>query len=209
MSDAIVLPEEIALFPIRGCILLPGQHLPLNVFEPRYLNMIDDAMSSDKFIGMIQTTDQGTPTLPALERVGTVGRIASHSETDDGRYLIVLEGIIRFTMREERNRVKPYRVASVDYSDFEDDLDPQSLTDTAFRDRFLSTLRRFFDTAGLDADWDSLDQVPLSAVVDKVAMAAPFDPMTKQSLLSAQTSIQRADRLHAYMEAACDAGGEA
>ena len=204
MSEAIVLPEEVALFPIRGCILLPGQHLPLNVFEPRYLNMIDDAMADGKFIGMIQSTDQGTPSLPALERIGTVGRLVSHSETEDGRYLVVLEGLIRFTMREELNRMKPYRVASADYTGFEDDLDPQSLTDPQFRTAFLSSLRRFFEKTGLEADWDSLEQAPLTAVVDKVAMAAPFDAMTKQSLLSAQTATIRADRLLAYMEAVSD-----
>ncbi|MEQ8404579.1 MAG: LON peptidase substrate-binding domain-containing protein [Oceanicaulis sp.] len=204
MTDGVEPPGELALFPIRGCILPPGEHLPLNVFEPRYLNMIDDAMAGDRYLGMIQPADGGTPDLPALERVGTAGRIVSHSETEDGRYLIVVSGVMRFTMTEELNRLTPYRVAKADYRGFERDLDPQPLSGGEAKDQFLSRLRRFFTLTGLEADWDSLERAPLNAVVDKVAMAAPFDPDAKQALLTAPTPADRAERLSAFMDAALD-----
>lgn len=207
MTEGVEPPSELPLFPIRGCILPPGEHLPLNVFEPRYLNMIDDAMAGDRHIGMIQPGDGGTKDKPGLERVGTAGRIVSHSETEDGRYLIVLAGVMRFTVSAELDRLTPYRMARADYRGFEHDMEPRPLTDNAGRKAFLTRLRRFFDLAGLEADWDSIERAPLNAVVDKVAMAAPFDPDAKQALLTAPTSVDRAERLSAFMDAALDAAG--
>lgn len=206
MTEGVEPPGEIALFPIRGCILPPGEHLPLNVFEPRYLNMIDDAMAGDRHIAIIQPTHGGAPEKPALEAVGTAGRIVSHSETQDGRYLIVLFGVMRFKLAGEIERQTPYRLGRTDYRGFEGDLDPNPLTDDAARARFLSRLKRFFNLTGLEADWDSLERAPLGAVVDKVAMAAPFDPDAKQALLIAPTPADRAERLSAFMDAALDAG---
>lgn len=207
MSEGVEPPGELALFPIRGCILPPGEHLPLNVFEPRYLNMIDDAMAGDRHIGIIQPGEGGTKDAPALETVGTAGRIVSHSETEDGRYLIVLAGVMRFTLAAELDRKVPYRMARADYRGFEQDLDPRPLSDDVGRAAFLERLRRFFDLAGLDADWDSLERAPLNAVVDKVAMAAPFDPDAKQALLTAPKLADRAERLSAFMDAALNAAG--
>jgi len=205
MTEGVEPPGEMPLFPIRGCILPPGEHLPLNVFEPRYLNMIDDAMAGDRYIGMIQPAEGGTAEFPALERVGTAGRIVSHSETEDGRYLLVLAGVMRFRIGEELKRLTPYRMARVDYRGFERDLDPQPLANGEAQARFLSRLRRFFALTGLEADWDSLERAPLNAVVDKVAMAAPFDADAKQALLTAPTPADRAERLSAFMDAALDA----
>lgn len=204
MTEGVEPPGELPLFPIRGCILPPGEHLPLNVFEPRYLNMIDDAMAGDRYIGMIQPADGGTPEKPALERVGTAGRIVSHSETEDGRYLLVVAGVMRFTLAEELDRLTPYRMARADYRGFERDLDPQPLTAGEAKAQFLARLRRFFALTGLEADWESIERAPLNAVVDKVAMAAPFDTDAKQALLTAPTPADRADRLSAFMDAALD-----
>ncbi|MGJ3231865.1 MAG: LON peptidase substrate-binding domain-containing protein [Oceanicaulis sp.] len=204
MTESVEPPGELPLFPIRGCILPPGEHLPLNVFEPRYLNMVDDAMAGDRYLGMIQPSGGGTPELPALERVGTAGRIVSHSETEDGRYLIVLAGVMRFTMAEEVRRLTPYRVARADYRGFERDLEPQPLATGEAKRAFLARLRRFFALTGLEADWESLERAPLNAVVDKVAMAAPFDSDAKQALLTAPTPADRAERLSAFMDAALD-----
>ncbi|MEQ8433052.1 MAG: LON peptidase substrate-binding domain-containing protein [Oceanicaulis sp.] len=204
MTEGVEPPGELALFPIRGCILPPGEHLPLNVFEPRYLNMIDDAMAGARYLGMIQPSGGGTPDMPSLERVGTAGRIVSHSETEDGRYLIVLAGVMRFTMVEELNRLTPYRMARADYRGFETDLDPQPLSNGEAQAAFLARLRKFFALTGLEADWDSLERAPLNAVVDKVAMAAPFDADVKQALLTAPTPADRAERLSAFMDAALD-----
>lgn len=204
MTEGVEPPGELPLFPIRGCILVPGEHLPLNVFEPRYLNMIDDAMAGDRHIGVIQPTSGGPRERPALERVGTVGRIVSHSETEDGRYLIVLAGVMRFSIAEELDPLTPYRVARVDYRGFEHDLAPGLLNEETDRTAFFRRLRRFFDLTGLDADWDSIERAPLGPVVDKVAMAAPFDADAKQALLTAPTIKDRAERLSAFMDAALD-----
>ena len=207
MTEGVEPPGELPLFPIRSCILPPGEHLPLNVFEPRYLNMIDDAMAGDRHIGVIQPTEQGPRERPALERVGTAGRIVSHSETEDGRYLIVLAGVMRFSVSEELDPKTPYRMARADYRGFEHDLEPRPLTGDDHRAAFLTRLRRFFDLTGLEADWESIERAPLGAVVDKVAMAAPFDADAKQALLTAPTPADRAERLSAFMDAALDSAG--
>lgn len=206
MTEGVEPPAELPLFPIRGCILPPGEHLPLNVFEPRYLNMIDDCMAGDRHLGIIQPTGAGPKDRPVLERVGTAGRIVSHSETEDGRYLLVLMGVMRFRLSDEPDRVKPYRVGVADYRGFEDDLTPRPLTDDDQRTMFLSRLKRFFAVTGLEADWDSLERAPLGAIADKVAMAAPLDPDAKQALLTAPTPSDRIERLAAFMDAVLDAG---
>ncbi|XBQ17297.1 MAG: LON peptidase substrate-binding domain-containing protein [Oceanicaulis sp.] len=207
MTDALEPPGELPLFPIRGCILPPGEHLPLNVFEPRYLNMVDDAMAGDRYLGVVQPAAGGPKERPNLQSVGTAGRIVSHSETEDGRYLIVLAGVMRFTLAEELDRMTPYRMARADYRDFTEDLTPKPLTGADEQAAFLTRLRRFFALTGLEADWESIERAPLHAVVDKVAMAAPFDPEAKQMLLVAPTPAERAERLSAFMDAALDSAG--
>lgn len=209
MSEGVEPPGEMPLFPIRGCILPPGEHLPLNVFEPRYLNMVDDAMHGDRHIAMIQPCDGGTREAPALERIGTAGRIVSHSETEDGRYLIVLQGVMRFRLIDKVDRQTPYRMGRADYRGFEHDLEPEPLDGDGDRDGFLSVLKDFFTLTGIEADWDSIERAPLSAVVDKVAMVAPFDAGAKQSLLEARTRSKRAERMTAYMTGAIKASGSA
>lgn len=207
MTEGVEPPGELPLFPIRGCILPPGEHLPLNVFEPRYLNMVDDAMNADRYIGMVQPRGDGPPDKPRLEAVGTAGRIVSHNETEDGRYLIVLSGVIRFHLAEELARPAPYRIARADYAAFEHDLTPDPLNEAIDRESFLGTLRAFFDATGIEADWPSVERAPLGAVVDKVAMAAPFDSDAKQSLLTAPTGSDRARALAALMRDALAAPG--
>lgn len=209
MTETVAIPEAIRLFPIRGCIMLPGEALPLNVFEPRYLNMIDDAMAAEKVIGIIQPAPGGAPDKPALRPVGTAGRIASFKETEDGRYLIVLQGLIRFRLAEELDMRTPYRMARADYLPFKADVEPAPLAEEAERAPFLVLLKRFFETAGIEADWDSLSQAPLSAIADKVALAAPFDPDAKQALLEASDPPARVRALSGMMSAAVEQGGQA
>ena len=208
MTEGVDPPGEMPLFPIRGCILPPGEHLPLNVFEPRYLNMVDDAMRGDRHIAMIQPCEGGTREIPALERIGTAGRIVSHSETEDGRYLIVLEGVMRFRLVEEVDRKTPYRTGRADYRGFEHDLDAKALDPETDREGFLSVLRDFFSLTGIESDWESIERAPLSAVVDKVAMVAPFDAGAKQSLLEAHTRTRRIERMTAFMIGALKAAGQ-
>lgn len=207
MNDTVALPEHIRLFPIRGCILSPGEALPLNVFEPRYLNMVDDAMASDRCLAVIQPRPGGPPERPVLERIGTAGRIASFRETGDGRYLIVLAALSRFHLGGEIDTQTPYRVARADYAGFEADLDPDPASDDeAERTRFLALLRRFFAHAGIEADWTGLDRAPLAVIVNKVCMAAPFDAPARQALLEAPDAAARGAMLAGMMRATVDDG---
>ncbi|MFW5661708.1 MAG: LON peptidase substrate-binding domain-containing protein [Oceanicaulis sp.] len=207
MTEGLEPPGELPLFPIRGCILPPGEHLPLNVFEPRYLNMVDDAMTGERYLGIVQPAEGGPAQRPTLHDVGTAGRIVSHTETEDGRYLIVLAGVMRFKLDAELDRLTPYRVARADYRPFRHDLSPKPLSDPERQAVFLNRLKLFFALTGLEADWASIERAPMAAVVDKVAMAAPFDPEAKQALLVAPTPHERAERLTAFMDAALDAAG--
>lgn len=200
MSQIINPPSEIKLFPIRGCILPPGEHLPLNVFEPRYLNMVDDALAGDGFIGVIQPTPGGQSDKPALERIGGAGRIVSHQETSDGRYLMVLEGVMRFAVDEELDLRTPYRVARADYRPFTQDLVEAHLTPMIEVAGLLDRLHAYFDLVGIETDWPALEQAPLSLVINKTAMAAPFNPAAKQRLLEANSIPQRAELLDALMQ---------
>lgn len=207
MTAHPALPETLPLFPIRGCILLPGEALPLNVFEPRYLNMVDDAMAGNGFLGMIQPRGSGPADRPDLERVGTAGRIAKYSETGDGRYLIVVVGLSRFTLAGELNLKTPYRVGRADYAGFEADISgPEADSQPQGREAFLALLKRFFAHAGIEADWDSVDGAPIAAIVNKVAMAAPFDGAAKQALLQARRIETRRALLQGLMEAALEPG---
>ncbi|WP_270373780.1 LON peptidase substrate-binding domain-containing protein [Marinicauda sp. Alg238-R41] len=208
MTHGIQPPAQIPLFPIRGCILLPGEHLPLNVFEPRYLNMVDDAMAGDRYLGIVQPSNSGPREKPELCSIGCAGVIASRNETEDGRYLIVLQGVIRFDISAEAEPLTPYRVAHANYARFGGDLTPQALSPEVDRESFLSLLARFFDHMGLDADWESLAQAPVSTIADKVAMAAPFDADAKQALLEAVDPPARIATLASMMSLTLDASGD-
>lgn len=209
MSRAGDPPATIPLFPIRGCILLPGEALPLNVFEPRYLNMIDDVMAADGWLAMIQPRATGPRERPDLESVGTAGKVATFSETGDGRYLIVVKGVSRFRLAEEEaGTLTPYRVAKADYSPFRADLEVDAArVDEQGRTSFLGLLRRFFDETGIDADWDSIQRAPLAAIIGKVAMACPFDAASKQALLEARDVLARQRLLSGMMTAALEKTG--
>jgi Lon protease-like protein len=199
MSESLILPSEIKLFPIRGCILPPGEHLPLNVFEPRYLNMVDDALASDRIIGVIQPASGGTPEKPGLQRVGGAGRIVSHQETSDGRYLMVLEGVTRFALEAELDRQTPYRVARADYRPFTQDLVDVHMPPAIEVKGLIDRLHAYFDLVGIETDWPALEKAPLSLVINKTAMAAPFAADAKQSLLEANSIPQRAEILDRLM----------
>jgi len=204
MSESVILPSELKLFPIRGCILPPGEHLPLNVFEPRYLNMVDDALASDRIIGVIQPATGGTPDKPALQAVGGAGRIVSHQETSDGRYLMVLEGLTRFAVEAELDRQTPYRVARVDYRPYTQDLVEVHMPPALEVKGLLDRLHAYFDLVGIETDWPALEKAPLSLVINKTAMAAPFDAEAKQSLLEASSIPHRAEILDRLMQHSLD-----
>lgn len=196
---AVDLPQAIPVFPLDGALLLPGGQLPLNIFEPRYLNMIDDAMAGDRLIGMVQTRG-GDPERPALAQIGCVGKITSFAETPDGRYMITLTGVCRFETGDELPVATPYRQVRARFAPFEDDLQPQAPFAPVDKTRFLKALGRYLDHRGLGIDWDAASQAPTGALIDSLAMGLPFDAAEKQALLEAVTPADRAEALIALLE---------
>lgn len=205
------LPQVIPIFPLPGAILLPRGQLPLNIFEPRYLNMVDDAMAGDRIIGMIQPT-AGAQALPGLSPIGCAGRITSFAETSDGRYLITLTGCARFRLSAELPTQTPYRQVRADFSPFDVDLAAPPKDDAGLdRDRLLDALRAYLETRGLDIDWDTAEGAPPEALINSLSMALPFEPPEKQALLEAPSLADRAVVLTALLtiDAAGDGDGEA
>jgi len=195
------LPQVVPVFPINGAVLLPGGHLPLNIFEPRYLNMLDDAMAGDRIIGMVQTRPGGESVRPLLADVGCAGRITSFSETPDGRYMITLTGLCRFEVRDELPVRSPYRQVRADFSPFEEDLTiGQSELSDDIRHAFLDALRRYLRHRGMEIDWEAAESAPTAALVDSLAMALPFEPAEKQALLETRTIADRCSALIALLE---------
>ena len=204
------LPQVIPVFPLPGAILLPRGQLPLNIFEPRYLNMVDDAMAGDRIIGMIQPAS-ASKRQPSLSPIGCAGRITSFAETSDGRYLITLTGCARFRVATELPTQTPYRQVRADYGVFESDLTAPSTDDVDLdRDGLLSALRAYLETRGLDIDWDTAETAPPEALINSLSMALPFEPPEKQALLEAPSLLDRSSVLTALMtiDAAEPGGGE-
>ncbi len=193
------LPEEFAIFPLPGALLLPQGRLPLNIFEPRYLAMVEDALAAGRVFAMVQPDPNkpATPTGPGLYGVGCLGKLISFSETEDGRYLVTLAGLIRFHLVEELEMRHGYRRARGDFSAFAADLIPPPLPAKGCdREALLAALRAYFAHRGLQANWDSIKQIPDDMLVVTLSMVCPFDPVEKQALLEAPTP---ADRAHALL----------
>jgi Lon protease-like protein len=195
------LPDEFPVFPLTGALLLPGGRLPLNIFEPRYLAMIEDALGAGRYFGMIQPDKRLArgDTGPGLYRTGCLGRISSFSETDDGRYLITLSGLIRYTVVEEIEGARGYRRVRGALAAFAGDLSPAEGLPFE-RGALLSALRRYFAHAGVEANWDAISTMPDHALVVSLCMACPFDAEEKQALLEAPNEDERARALLALLE---------
>ena len=196
------LPSVFPVFPLAGALLLPRGDLPLNVFEPRYMTMMDDALKSHRIVGMIQPDPEAgmQSGAPALFSVGCVGRITQFAETGDGRYLITLTGIARFKIVEELAGTTPYRQCRADFSPFFVDFSPRAGEDQVDRDGVLRTLRDFAETNNLQIDWDSIHNAPNEALVNALSMMSPCSPREKQALLEARDLKGRADVLVAITE---------
>ena len=202
------LPEVIPVFPLPGALLLPRARLPLNIFEPRYLAMLDDSLRSDhRLIGMVQPYEGRGPQ-PKLHSIGCAGRVTSLSETEDGRYLIALTGTCRFRITAELDGFTPYRRVSVDWASFADDLGPTENTPEFCRKEFLKTLRAYFDAVKLASDWDSLREAEPELLVNSLSMMCPFAVEEKQALLEAPKLCDRTETLLALMRFAIASGGE-
>jgi Lon protease-like protein len=202
------LPQVIPVFPLDGALLLPRGMLPMNIFEPRYLNMIDDAMAGDRVIGMVQTRAGGERTRPALQSVGCAGRITSYAETADGRYLITLTGVCRFRIADELSAPSPYRQVRADFSAFAADLSASADLDEAERAGLLEGLKAYLDGRGLELDWNQAQDAPLEALINSLSMALPFEPAEKQALLEAPALADRCSALIALMHIGAATSGD-
>jgi Lon protease-like protein len=201
------LPQTVSLFPLTGAILFPRSVLTLNVFEPRYLNMVDDALGAERVIGIIQpAAGEEQESAPELADVGTLGRITSFAETEDGRYLITLTGVCRFALRRELESNKPYRQAIVSYDDFAGDF-AESRGPGIDRVGLIGALRAYADANGYQVDWNAVEQTPTEAVVNIASQICPFDPAAKQALLESRTLEERAQALVALVEWGAPEGG--
>jgi Lon protease-like protein len=204
------LPDTIPVFPLPGALLLPRARLPLHIFEPRYLAMLDDCMKTrHRLIGMIQPRE--VPGHPAgqpkrLHAIGCAGRLTGFSETEDGRYMISLLGISRFRVVEEVQGFTPYRRCTVDWTPFARDLGGPE-TDPGFRRApFLDALRRYFDAMGLSTDWNSLADAEDELLINSLSMLCPFAPEDKQALLEAPSLQTRRETLVTLIEFALRGG---
>lgn len=195
--SADTLPGTIPVFPLAGALMLPRAELPLNIFEPRYLAMVRDAMAGERLIGMVQPKDEREP--PALYEVGGLGRITQFSETGDGRFLIALTGLTRFRIAEELNVDTPYRQVRADYSAFASDWRDGEPLAAAMRADLEGSLRTYLDSQGLSADWDAVAGADDESLINTLTAVCPFDVAEKQALLEAATLRDRAGVLAALM----------
>jgi Lon protease-like protein len=197
------LTDVIPVFPLPGALLLPRGQMPLNIFEPRYLAMVDDALrSGHRLIGMIQpdAAHPGSEAKPNLYKVGCVGRITQIAETGDGRYLLQLTGVVRFRVQEELRVSTPYRQCRVIYSPFADDFTPRKGEDEVDRQSLLRALSDFLKANDLKADWEGIENAPNEALVNALAMMSPYGAPEKQALLEAPDLKTRAEILVAVTE---------
>ncbi|KAA9006003.1 LON peptidase substrate-binding domain-containing protein [Histidinibacterium aquaticum] len=206
MLKAADLPGTIPVFPLPGALLLPRARLPLHIFEPRYLAMLDDCLKTqERLIGMIQPWEhQGRE---GLHTIGCAGRVTAFSETEDGRYMITLSGVSRFRVEREVEGFTPYRRCDVKWEGFDRDLGPVE-HDTVFdRKSFMALLERFFSEQGLSTDWDSLKEAEDELLINSLSMLCPFEPEDKQALLEAPSLTTRRETLVTLMEFALRSGG--
>lgn len=196
------LPGALPVFPLAGVLLLPRGQLPLNVFEPRYLAMVDATLAGKRLIGMIQPTEPEEKTLkPALAQVGCAGRLTAYREADDGRYLITLTGVCRFRVLEELTLDTPFRQVRADFAPFASDLAASEDTDFP-RERLIGALKSYLSRRDLKADWQSVMSAPAETLVNALSMLCPFEPAEKQALLEARDWGERVAILVALLEMA-------
>lgn len=196
------LPNTLAVFPLPGALLLPRARLPLHIFEPRYLAMIDDALkTSHRMIGMIQPREvPGGTEETKLHSIGCAGRITGFSETEDGRYMLTLSGLSRFRIVSEVSGFTPYRRIQADWEGFDRDMGPAE-TDKGFnRDGFLDTLARYFEAQSLSTDWESLKEADDELLINSLSMLCPFEVEDKQALLEAPSLPTRRETLVTLIE---------
>ena len=195
------LPKEIPVFPLSNFIIFPDTTVPLNIFEPRYLQMIDDSMKTHRMIGMVQPKKSEPQGKPILYEVGCVGKITSFNETDDGRYLIALSGVSRFNLMDEIESEKLYRICRVNYENFKQDLSLEK-EDIKFSDLELifKNLKSLFKKQGYVINWKDLEKQSLDQTINALSMASPFSLEEKQILLETPNLVNRRERLEEILK---------
>jgi len=196
------LPETVPLFPLSGALLLPAGNMPLNIFEPRYLAMIDDAMATNSIVGMIQpqfNDQEDSSDAEALCSIGCLGRITAYQESGDGRLMVNLAGVCRFRLADELEEQNGYRVGRV--AGFSDDLlDSDDAAQAVDRDGLLTTFRQFLEANEMEADWDGIREASTETLVNTLSMMSPYGPAEKQALLEAPDLKTRSETLVAITE---------
>lgn len=207
MTKTVDLPDIIPVFPLPGALLLPRSRLPLHLFEPRYLTMLDDTLKTpQRVIGMIQPNAVPGRDANGLHTIGCAGRVTQFSETEDGRYMITLSGLSRFRLLSEVEGFTPYRRARVSWEGFERDMGPTD-RDTGFdRKAFLELLARYFQSRELQTDWGSLKEADDELLINSLSMLLGFEPEDKQALLEAPSLSTRRETLVTLIEYALRAG---
>lgn len=207
-QSAVELPTIVPVFPLSGALLLPRTVLPLNIFEPRYLAMVDHTLATDRTIGIIQPAipadDREAPdagdAAPPVAEIGTLGRLTHFQQVDEARYVIALTGLTRFRIVEETTSMTPFRQFRIDTSEFVEDLVSGRGERDVDRDAFITTLRNYADFADLELDWDDVENMPLEDLVNSCVMASPYGPRERQALLETATLRDRAEMLTALAE---------
>ena len=206
MISSTDLPDTIPVFPLPGALLLPRSRLPLHLFEPRYLAMLDDVLkTSNRLIGMVQPYD-APDACGKLHSIGCAGKLTAFSETEDGRYMITLSGASRFRIVEEVEGFTPYRRCKVNWQGFERDLGAVEKDPQFDRPAFMKALNRFFADRGLSTDWDSLGEADDELLINSLSMLCPFEPEDKQALLEAPSLTKRRETLTTLIEFARRSG---
>ena len=197
------LPQKIPVFPLSGALLLPRAELPLNIFEPRYLAMVNHALSTDRLIGIIQpASGREGDDVPPLMKVGCVGRIVSYAETADERMLITLAGVCRFQVVKELEAITPYRQVMANYHPYAVDLASEAGAGEVNRPALLKAFRDYLAANNMKANWNEVDHAPTDVLVNTLSLLAPYDPQEKQALLEAPDLKTRAEVLVALTEVA-------
>lgn len=201
------LPGSIPVFPLPGALLLPRARLPLHLFEPRYLQMLEDAMKTPaRLIGMVQPNARPKGDKDALHRIGCAGRVTQFSETEDGRYMVTLSGISRFRLGSEVEGFTPYRRFDVNWDGFDRDQGGPEHDRNFDRDKFLDLLDRYFAARDLSADWDTLKDADNELLINSLSMLLDFEPEEKQALLEAPSLSTRRETLVTLIEYALRGG---
>lgn len=204
------LPQSVPLFPLSGALLLPFAQRPLNVFEPRYVEMVDTALRGDRLIGLIQprdSTEESPRGRAPLVSIGCLGRLTHFEENGEGRYFVILEGICRFELKSELTAITPYRQGIIDASAFASDFERGFGAGEVNRDRFVKMMRDYAEFANIDMNWEEIDKTPIADLVNFCCMVSPYGAAEKQALLEADSLETRAETLIAMAEYEMARGG--